>query len=90
MNPEINSEIIEVDFNELKNVEDLLYTDKQLVPAILKFLKYLHPPANLKPSGTSDSETGIGLIKVSTVLQYGGASRYLVFFTKAIHKSMKS
>ena len=39
LNPEINSEIIEVDFNELKNVEDLLYTDKQLIPAILKFLK---------------------------------------------------
>ena len=39
LNPEINSEIIEVDFNELKNVEDLLYTDKQLIPAILEFLK---------------------------------------------------
>jgi len=39
LNPEISSEIIEVDFNELKNVEDLLYTDKQLIPAILEFLK---------------------------------------------------
>ena len=39
LNPEISSEIIEVDFDELKNVEDLLYTDKQLIPAILEFLK---------------------------------------------------
>ena len=36
--PEINSEILEVDFDELKNVVDLLDTDKQLIPSILKFL----------------------------------------------------
>ena len=38
INPEINSEILEVDFHQLKNVEDLLYTDKQLIPAILAFV----------------------------------------------------
>ena len=30
------------------------------------------------------TEKAVGLKKVSTVLQYGGASKYLVFFTKAI------
>ena len=39
LNPEINSEIIKVDFDELKNVKDLLETDKQLIPFILDFLK---------------------------------------------------
>jgi len=39
INPEINSEILKVNLNELKNVEDLLDTDKQLIPAILQFLK---------------------------------------------------
>ena len=38
INAEINSEILEVDFHQLKNVEDLLDTDKQLIPAILEFL----------------------------------------------------
>ena len=38
LNPEINSEIIKVDFDELKNVKDLLETDKQLIPAVLKFI----------------------------------------------------
>lgn len=38
LNPEINSEIIKVDFDELKNIKDLLETDKQLVPAVLKFI----------------------------------------------------
>ena len=41
--------------------------------------------ANFEPSDILDDGTGIGLIKVSTDLQYGGASKYLVFFTKAIH-----
>tara|TARA_A100001015_G_scaffold223183_1_gene251374 strand:+ start:4036 stop:4440 length:405 start_codon:yes stop_codon:yes gene_type:complete len=39
LNPEINSEILEVEINELENVEDLLETDKELIPAIVKFLK---------------------------------------------------
>lgn len=39
INPEINSEILEVNLDELKNVEDLLDTDKQIVPYILEFLK---------------------------------------------------
>lgn len=39
LNPEVNSEILEVDFDELKNVEELLETDKQIIPAILEFLK---------------------------------------------------
>ena len=39
LNPEINSEILEVEFNELKNVEELLETDKQLIPAIIEFLE---------------------------------------------------
>jgi len=38
INPEINSEILEVDFDQLKNVEDLLDTDKQLIPAIRAFI----------------------------------------------------
>ena len=38
INHEINSEILEVDFNELINVEELLETDKQLIPSVLKFL----------------------------------------------------
>jgi len=38
LNPEINSEIIKVDFDELKNVKELLETDKQLIPAVLKFI----------------------------------------------------
>lgn len=36
--PEINSEILKVDINELKNVENLLETDKQLIPAIMNYL----------------------------------------------------
>ena len=39
INPEINSEILTVNLDELKNVEDLLDTDKELIPAILRFLK---------------------------------------------------
>jgi hypothetical protein len=39
INPEINSEILTVNLDELKNVEDLLDTDKELIPAIIKFLK---------------------------------------------------
>mgnify|MGYP001494587291 FL=1 len=39
INPEINSEILEVNIHELINVEELLETDKQLIPAILAFLK---------------------------------------------------
>ena len=39
INPEINSEILTVNLDELKNVEDLLDTDKELIPAILQFLK---------------------------------------------------
>ena len=39
INPEINTSILEVNLHELKNVEDLLDTDKQLIPSILEFLK---------------------------------------------------
>lgn len=39
INPEINSSILEVTLDELKNVEDLLDTDKQLIPYIIEFLK---------------------------------------------------
>ena len=51
----------------------------------LKLLKHLQPPANLEPPKTSEGEQSIGLMKVSTDLQYGAASKYLVFLTKAIH-----
>ena len=39
LNPEINSEILEIDLDELKNVEDLLETDKELIPAIYNFIQ---------------------------------------------------
>ena len=39
LNPEINTTILEVEFDKLKNVEDLLETDKQLISSILEFLK---------------------------------------------------
>ena len=39
INHEINSEILEVDFDQLQNVEELLETDKQLSPSILAFFK---------------------------------------------------
>ena len=35
LNPEIHSEMIEVNINELKNVEDLLETDKNIVKNIV-------------------------------------------------------
>lgn len=38
INPEINSEILEVDFHKLINVEELLETNKQAIPFILDFL----------------------------------------------------
>ena len=38
INHEINSEFLKVKKEELKNVEDLLETDKQLIPALLNFL----------------------------------------------------
>jgi 8-oxo-dGTP diphosphatase len=38
INPEINSEILEIDFNKLINIDDLLDTNKKLIPAILKYL----------------------------------------------------
>ena len=41
INHEINSEILEVDFDQLQNVEELLETDKQLIPSILVFLTTL-------------------------------------------------
>ena len=50
-----------------------------------KLLKHLQPPANLKPSKTSEGEQSIGLMKVSADLQYGGANKYDVFLTKAMH-----
>ena len=37
INPEINSEILEVDFHQLKKVEDLLETNKEIIPSILQF-----------------------------------------------------
>ena len=43
----------------------------------LKLLKHLQPPAKLRPPKTSEGEQGIGLMKVSADLQYGGASKYL-------------
>ena len=39
INHEINSEILEVNIHELINVEELLETDKQLIPAINEFFK---------------------------------------------------
>jgi 8-oxo-dGTP diphosphatase len=39
INQEINSEILEVNIHELINVEELLETDKQLIPAILAYFK---------------------------------------------------
>ena len=39
LNPEVNSEILEVNLDELKNVEDLLETDKLLISSIFEFLK---------------------------------------------------
>ena len=39
INPEINSSILEVNLHELKNVEELLDTDKEIIPAIVEFLK---------------------------------------------------
>lgn len=39
INSEINSSILEVTLDELKNVEDLLDTDKELIPYIIEFLK---------------------------------------------------
>ncbi len=41
INHEINSEILEVNIHELINVEELLETDKQVIPAILEFLTTL-------------------------------------------------
>ena len=37
INHEINSEILEVNIHELINIEELLETDKKLIPAILEF-----------------------------------------------------
>jgi len=39
INPEINSEILEIDINQLENVKNLLETDMLLIPAVLKALK---------------------------------------------------
>lgn len=39
IHPEINSSILEVTLEQLKNVEDLLDTDKELIPSIIEFLK---------------------------------------------------
>lgn len=38
INPEINSEILEVEIDKLKNVENLLETNKQIIPSILAFI----------------------------------------------------
>lgn len=38
LNPEINSEILEVNIDELKKVEELLESDKLLIPAIIQYL----------------------------------------------------
>ena len=38
INPKIHSEIIAVNINELKNVEELLETDKNIVDAIMNYL----------------------------------------------------
>jgi 8-oxo-dGTP diphosphatase len=42
LNPEINSEILEVNIDELKKVEELLESDKLLIPAIIRYLN-LYP-----------------------------------------------
>ena len=39
INPEINSEILIIKLNELEHVNDLLETDKLIIPAIINFLK---------------------------------------------------
>jgi 8-oxo-dGTP diphosphatase len=39
LNPEINSEILTIGLHELKNVEDLLETDKQVIPSIYNFIQ---------------------------------------------------
>ena len=39
INPEINSEILIIKLNELEYVNDLLETDKLIIPAIINFLK---------------------------------------------------
>ena len=41
INTEINSEILEVELDRLHNVDDLLETNKLLIPAIFKFIKEL-------------------------------------------------
>jgi mutator protein MutT len=38
INPEINSEILEIDIDQLETVENLLETDVMLIPHILKML----------------------------------------------------
>lgn len=38
LNPEINSEILTIEFDQLGEVEELLDTDKLLIPSITKFL----------------------------------------------------
>ena len=47
INHEINSEILEVDFDQLQNVEELLETDKQLIPSILAFLTLFNHNTNI-------------------------------------------
>jgi len=39
LNPEINSEILTIGLHELKNVEDLLETDKEVIPSIYNFIQ---------------------------------------------------
>lgn len=39
LNPEINSEILTIELHELKNVKDLLETDKQVIPSIYNFIQ---------------------------------------------------
>ena len=38
INPKIHSEIIAVNINELKNIEDLLETDKNIVDAVINYV----------------------------------------------------
>ena len=39
INPNINSEILEVTLDQLKNVNDLLESNKEIIPYIIDFLK---------------------------------------------------
>ena len=49
------------------------------------WLKYRQPPPILNPLKHSNRDLGIGTIKVSTSSQKGGANKFLLFSTIAMH-----